>query len=173
MKHFTQQNKSVIGVLVLALVAMGWIAIADYRQSAQTFLESTWVGANANVGVHTPVVTARVDALSASVSSLFTSSTSAMDFDTATTITTAFDLLGVRVHLSAASSTQTLYLYVDSGAGTEFDVALLAEATDTADTVFRPSTPETFRSVDALRVVYANANAATVGFEIRYRIPQE
>ena len=154
-----------LGMVVLAVLLFGSFmahrAYANYRSGASEVLSSSVTSS-----VHTPIV-ATVPGNSATVtSSIFTSSTGAISLDTAALITTAFDLSFIRVNYSAASSTQTLYAKVISGAGDEFNVTFLAEAVTTTATIFAPARPYSFRAVDSAVVEYLNANSDTVGIEI-------
>lgn len=142
----------------------------DFRDGvgAGVFVDST-VTSSGGVTTHVPKVS--LGGSASNTSSLFTSSTSAIDFDTASSITTAFDLSEVYVNYSAASSTQSLLLKVNSGAGDEFDVTFLTSAVTTTATVFRPARTVSFRAVDSVRLIYPNANGDTVGAEIKYILP--
>lgn len=152
---------STVGILLIGMALFGVFVYADYRPGASTLLESTVAS-----GVHTPVV-ATVPGVSASAqTSRFTSSTTALSYDTATSITTAFDLIEHRFTVSAASSTQTLHITLNSGAGSEFDVALLTQAMSTTSTVFRPTRPIPIRATDSITVIYGNVSGDTVGSEL-------
>ncbi len=174
MKKIYNENplrNTLIGLCFLAIAFYGVIALADYRPGASTLLDSTFTGDDPNVGVHIPVISTVPGSTGTVSNSLFTSGTSAIAIDTAATITTAFDVFEIRVHLSAASSTQTVIVSIDSGAGTEFDTVLDSQAMSAADKVFRFNPPASFRAVDALKVVYGNASSDTAGVEIKYVTP--
>ncbi|KKL46742.1 hypothetical protein LCGC14_2342540 [marine sediment metagenome] len=152
-----------VGLCFLAVALYGVLALADYRPGASTLLESTFTGADANSGVHTPVINSGVSA--AVTTSRFTSGTTALSYDTASSITTAFDLVEVRFVVSAVSSTQSLHVFVNSGAGSEFDADLFTQAMSTTSTVFRPTRPITVRALDSIGHTYLNDNGDTVALE--------
>lgn len=173
MKRYTKQHRGTILTLILALVGvLAVCAMADYRPGANTRLDSTFTGASANVGIHTPVVQS-VPGVSASfTSNVFTSATIALDFTTVATITTAFDLIEFHVHTAAIDTTGTITLEYDSSAGSLFDVPLATHTFTDTDFVFRPTRPIPFGAGDALRVIYPNSGGNVVATTIKYVTPE-
>ncbi len=158
-------------VLFAYLVVYGsHYAFADFRDGAGQgkFVESTVTSDSANEqgsGVHTPIVASVPSVAAAVTTSYFTSSTSAIAFDTVSLISTKFDLYAVRVTYSAAKSTQSLTISLDSGAGSEFDAKFLVSAVTTTSDVFRPDKNITFQASDSAKVTYPNADGDTVAVE--------
>lgn len=172
MKTETTKARLTLLILFVALGVCIHFSYADFRDGVGSgkFIESTVTSATPNErgsagSVHTPIVASLPGVTASATTHAFTSGTAAISVNTASSITTAFDLTEVRANFSAASSTQTLVLWVDSGAGTEFDVTLLSSAVSTTATIFRPTSPVPFRSADAFRADYGNVNSDTVGIE--------
>lgn len=172
MKRWLEESSFLVGVAVSVVIIAAWIlgailvgnAQADFRPGASTLHNSTFTGANANVGVHTPIVSTGV--ASVGMTRYYTSGTASILFDSSALITTAFDLSAVYVTYSAASSTQTLILKRISAAGTEFRNTFFSDAADTTTTVFLPERPMPFGVGDALTAEYGNVNSDTVGVEV-------
>lgn len=78
-------------------------------------------------------------------------------------------LTGVRVHLSAAATQDTLLVYIDSAKGSTYDVVLLSQAmAGLADVVWIPDGRVLLENDDKVMVTFTNTDTRTYGTEITY-----
>jgi len=88
----------------------------------------------------------------------------------ATNDSSGFQLLEVRVHLAAATTTDTLTVSVDSALGAYDDAVLATQAmTSLTDYVFRPTAECVLAEDDLLKVGCPNSAGTRYGAEILWR----
>lgn len=89
----------------------------------------------------------------------------------ALTLTERWRLHEVRLHLSSASTQETLTIYIDSGTGTAYDTVLYSVdmSTGYSDVVWRPDQPLYIEADDAVDVTWTNTDGRTYGLEIVYQ----
>ncbi len=78
----------------------------------------------------------------------------------------------IRIHLSAAATTsENLVIYIDSGVGAAYDIVLLTQdMSGIQDLIYVPDTPQLLvHSEDKLMITYTNTDGRTVGYEIIMR----
>lgn len=80
----------------------------------------------------------------------------------------AFQLLEVRVHLSAAGGAGNFTINHDSGNGSAYDVNIATQdMTAVTDYIFQPDIPMHFDSGDEIDIAWANAGGKTYGLEVK------
>jgi len=81
-----------------------------------------------------------------------------------------WQLLGIRVHLSAAGGSGSLTATVDNGSGAAYDCVILTQdMTSVTDLVWSPERPMEFGPNDELDIAWPNAGTKTYGLEIIYK----
>lgn len=86
------------------------------------------------------------------------------------TPSTAFELLEVRIHLSAAGGAGNLTITLDANAGAAYDVVLKTQdMTSVTDFVYQPTYPMYFDNGDALVFAWANGSTRTYGLECKFK----
>lgn len=81
----------------------------------------------------------------------------------------AFQLVEVRVHLSAAGGAGNLTATVDANAGAAYDAVLITQdMTAVINLVWQPDYPLLFDSGDEIDFAWDNANTRTYGLEVKY-----
>ena len=82
----------------------------------------------------------------------------------------AWQLLGIRVHLSAAGGAGSLTATIDNGAGAAYDYVILTQdMTAVTDLIWSPERPMEFGPTDELDIAWPNAGTKTYGLEIIYK----
>ncbi len=121
-------------------------------------------------GVNTPFVT---QATGGETRLLISTTLALVAGDTTTTInpTTAWELVEVRLHLSANATTTTPFLaQIDHGSGVEFDTVVISESMQNdADLVIQFDPPMNFRATDSVTFSFLNDDSDTVGLEAMWR----
>jgi hypothetical protein len=97
-----------------------------------------------------------------------TAATGAINFSL--DLNTIWQLLEVRIHLSAAGGAGNLTITNDSGiAATVYDTVLATQdMTAVTDYVFKPEIPHAFFEGDVLKIAWPNAQNKTYGLEVIY-----
>jgi hypothetical protein len=81
----------------------------------------------------------------------------------------AFQLLEVRLHLSAVGASGSLTATVDSNAGSAYDVKLLSEdLSSITDLIWQPDFPLHFDAGDEIDFAWTNAGTKTYGLEVKF-----
>jgi len=81
----------------------------------------------------------------------------------------AFQLLEVRLHVSAAGGAGDFTAKVDAGAGSAYDITLIKQdMTSVTDFVWQPTLPMTFDKGDEIDFAWANAGGKTYGLEVKF-----
>lgn len=81
-----------------------------------------------------------------------------------------WQLLEIRVHLSAAGGAGNLTATIDAGAGSAYaTVVLTQDMTSITDLVFTPDQPITLECADNLVIAWANSGSKTYGVEVVHR----
>ena len=82
----------------------------------------------------------------------------------------AWQLEGIRVHLSAAGGAGNLTATIDHGTGAPYDVVILTQdMTTVTDLVWTPERPLEFLAGDELDIAWANTGTKTYGLEIVFK----
>jgi hypothetical protein len=80
-----------------------------------------------------------------------------------------FELVEIRLHLSAAGGAGNLTITLDANAGAAYDAVLLTQdMTLITDLVWQPENPIPFDNGDKLIVAWDNANGRTYGLETKF-----
>lgn len=83
---------------------------------------------------------------------------------------TAWQLEGIRVHLSAAGGAGDLTATIDHSDGSAYDVVLLTQdMTSVVDLVWSPERPMEFLPDDELDIAWANGSSRTYGVELLFK----
>ena len=83
---------------------------------------------------------------------------------------TAWQLEGIKVHLSAAGGAGDLTATIDHGTGAEYDIVILRkDMTSVVDYVWKLERPMEFGEDDELDLAWANAGAKTYGLEVIWK----
>jgi hypothetical protein len=81
----------------------------------------------------------------------------------------AFQLLEIRVHLSAAGGAGNFTATVDANAGAAYDITLLTQdMTSVTNLVWTPDCPLHFDSGDEIDFAWANVGTKTYGLEVKF-----
>jgi len=83
---------------------------------------------------------------------------------------TAWQLEGIRVHLSAAGGAGDLTATINHSTGPEYDINLLTQdMTSVVDLVWSPERPMEFLAEDELDIAWANSGTKTYGIEVVFK----
>jgi hypothetical protein len=83
----------------------------------------------------------------------------------------AFQLLEVRMHLSAAGGAGNFTSDVDAGAGSGYDLNIITQdMTAVVNFIFQPDYPMHFDAADEIDFAWANAGGKTYGLEVKYSL---
>lgn len=81
----------------------------------------------------------------------------------------AFQLLEVRIHLSAAGGAGNFTATVDANAGAPYDLNIITQdMTAVTDFVWQPDYPMHFDSGDKIDFAWTNAGGKTYGLEVKF-----
>lgn len=82
----------------------------------------------------------------------------------------AFQLLEVRIHLSAVGGAGNLTATVDAIAGAAYDLNVITQdMTALTDLVWQPDSPMHFDDGDEIDFAWANAGGKTYGLEVKFQ----
>lgn len=81
----------------------------------------------------------------------------------------AFQLLEIRIHLSAAGGAGNLTVTVDANAGAAYDLNIITQdMTAVTNLIWQPTYPMHFDSGDEIDFAWLNAGTKTYGLEVKF-----